>query len=42
MITNNFRVDVTTGSLANQSFFGSFRYDEAALTDPSSQVIGRI
>ncbi len=39
MITNNFRVDVTTGSLANQSFFGSFRYDEAALTDPSTQVI---
>lgn len=37
-ITNNFRVDITEGSLANQSFFGSFRYDDAALTDPSKQI----
>jgi hypothetical protein len=39
MITNNFRVDITTGSLANQSFYGSFRYDDAALTDPNVQFI---
>ncbi len=38
-ITNNFRVDITRGFLTNQSFFGSFRYDDAALTDPSKQII---
>ena len=34
-ITNNFRVDITTGTLANQSFFGSFTYDDTALSDPN-------
>lgn len=38
-ITQNFRVDITTGSLANQSFFGNFRYDDAALTDKSLEII---
>ena len=41
-ITNNFRADVTTGSLAGQSFFGSFQYDDAALTDTSIQIIDPI
>ena len=37
-ITNNLRVDITSGALANQSFFGSFTYNDAALTDPSIQI----
>lgn len=41
-MTNDFRVDVTTGSLAGQSFFGSFQYDDAALTDTSIQIIDPI
>lgn len=39
IITNNFRVDVTSGLFANQSFFGNFTYDDAALTDPSLELI---
>lgn len=39
IIDYNFRVDATTGNLAGQSFFGSFSYDDAALSDPSLQII---
>lgn len=35
IITNNFRVDVTSGPLINQAFFGSFTYDDTALSDPN-------
>ena len=38
IITNNFRVDATTGSLANQSFFGNFSYNDAALSDPNIPI----
>lgn len=31
-ITNNFRVDITQGTLANQSFFGNFTYDDSFLS----------
>lgn len=39
IIDYNFQVDATTGNLAGQSFFGSFSYDDAALSDPSIQII---
>lgn len=39
IITNNFRVDVTTGSLANQSFFGNFSYDDDSLANTATQII---
>ena len=35
IITNNFRVDVTSGPLIDQAFFGSFTYDDTALSDPN-------
>jgi hypothetical protein len=38
IIAKEFRVDMTSGSLTGQSFFGSFSYDNAALTDPSLQI----
>lgn len=39
IITNHFRVDVTSGLLEDQSFFGHFTYNDAALSDPTIQII---
>jgi len=39
VITNNFRVDITSGTLANQSFFGNFRYDDASLTGSGLETL---
>lgn len=40
IITNNFRVDITEGSLAaNQPFFGSFTYDDATLTGSGFEAL---
>jgi len=41
-ITNKFRVNITEGPLVNQFFFGSFQYNDAALTDPSLEIIDPI
>jgi len=38
-MTNDLQVDVTTGSLAGQSFFGSFQYDDAALTGIGEEML---
>ena len=38
-MTNDFRVDVTTGSLAGQSFFGNFQYDDAGLTGIGEEIL---
>ncbi len=38
-LTNYFQVDVTLGEQAGKSFYGNFSYDDAALTDPSKEII---
>lgn len=42
VINYDFRVDVADGPLANQSFLGNFSYDDAALSDPSIEIIDPI
>jgi hypothetical protein len=40
VITYDFRVDLTTGSLANNTYEGSFNYDDSTLTGIGVEAVG--